>query len=126
MGCRLILQATLNVPERVAKLILLDGSCIGAGDPIEAEEQSRQHIANVGYRAMMESLFDAMFVDGADYFNTDLVRVSLQPGEATPWMERVQQHVPTAALDVISGVGHFPMLEVPDIVNNKMAAFIAG
>jgi pimeloyl-ACP methyl ester carboxylesterase len=41
-------------------------------------------------------------------------------------MERVQQHVPTAALDVISGVGHFPMLEVPDIVNNKMAAFIAG
>jgi pimeloyl-ACP methyl ester carboxylesterase len=178
MGCRIILQATLNVPERVAKLILLDGSCIGAGDPIEAEEQTRQHIANVGYRAMMESLFDAMFVDGADpalkdrilqrahqlpetigvpllsrsvgwdagkadaafaqvsqvpsyvlqstHFNTDLVRVSLQPGEITPWMERVQQHVPTAALDVISGVGHFPMLEVPDIVNNKMAAFIAG
>jgi len=51
--------------------------------------------------------------------NTELVRVSLQPGQITPWMERVQQHIPAAELDVISGVGHFPMLEVPAIVNEK-------
>ncbi len=175
MGCRIIMQATLNAPERVAKLILLDGSCVGANDPQAAEQQTRQHIAKVGYRTMVESLFESMFVEGADpalkdriiqrahelpeavgttlfsrlvawdagkvdaalaqikvptyvlqstYFNTELVRVSLQPGEVTPWMERVQQHVATAELDVISGVGHFPMLDVPDIVNAKMAAFI--
>ncbi|WP_089939752.1 alpha/beta fold hydrolase [Candidatus Entotheonella palauensis] len=176
MGCRVVIQATLNAPERVAKLILLDGSCVGANDPQEAEQQTLQHIANVGYRTMVESLFEAMFVEGTDpalkdriiqrahelpeavgtplfsrlvgwdagkvdaalaqikvptyvlqstYFNTELVRVSLQPGEITPWMERVQQAVPMAELDVISGVGHFPMLEVPDVVNEKMAAFIS-
>jgi pimeloyl-ACP methyl ester carboxylesterase len=176
MGCRVIVHATLKAPERVAKLILLDGSCVGANDPREAEQQIRQHIADVGYRTMLESLFDAMFVDGTDpalkdriiqrahelpeavgtslfsrlvgwdagvadaalaqinkvptyvlqstYFNTELVRVSLQPGQITPWMERVQQHIPAAELDAISGVGHFPMLEVPEIVNAKMAAFI--
>ncbi len=175
MGCRVIIQATLNAPERVAKLILLDGSCVGANDPREAEQQTRQHIAEVGYRTMVESLFEAMFVEGTDpalierivqrahefpeaigtplfsrlvrwdagqvdsalsqikvpiyvlqstYFNTELVRVSMAPGEITPWMARVQQQVEMTALDVISGVGHFPMLEVPDIVNAKMAAFI--
>ncbi len=64
------------------------------------------------------------YVLQSTYFNTELVRVSLPPGEITPWMERVQNHVAMTELDVISGVGHFPMLEVPDIVNAKMAAFI--
>ncbi len=71
MGCRVIVQATLNAPEWVAKLILLDGSCVGANDPQEAEQQTRQHIANVGYRAMVQSLFDAMFVDGSDLSQKD-------------------------------------------------------
>lgn len=175
MGCRVVIQATLDAPERVAKLILLDGSCVGENDPQEAEQQVRQHIADVGYSTMVESLFAAMFVDGSDpalkhrliqrahelpeaigaslftwlvgwdagkvdaalaritvptyvlqstYFNTQRVRVPLKPGEVTPWMERVQQHVPSTELDVISGVGHFPMLEVPDMVNEKMAVFI--
>ena len=176
MGCRVVMQAMLDAPSRVAKLILLDGSCVGAGDPQAAEQQTRQRIADTGYHAMMEAFFDDMFVDGADpalknrivqralqlpeaigaplfsrivrwdagkadatlaqinipifvlqstYFNTELARVSLKPGETTPWMERVQQHIPTATLDVISDTGHFPMLELPDIVNDKMAAFIA-
>jgi pimeloyl-ACP methyl ester carboxylesterase len=66
MGCRVAIQATLNAPERVDKLILLDGSCVGADDPQEAERQTRQHLADTGYRNVVESLFEAMFVDGAD------------------------------------------------------------
>lgn len=177
MGCRVVMQAMLDAQARVVKLILLDGSCVGADDPQAAEQQIRQRIADTGYRAMVEGLFGDMFVDGTDpalkdriaqralqlpeaigaplfsritswdagkadatlaqikiptfvlqstYLNSDLVRVSLKPGDMTPWMERVQQHVPTATLDVISNAGHFPMLELPDIVNEKMAAFIAG
>jgi len=58
------------------------------------------------------------------YLNTAHVRVSLQPGEDTPWMRLVQDRVKDAELEVISGAGHFAMLEAPDIVNEKMRAFI--
>jgi len=58
------------------------------------------------------------------YLNTAHARVSLQPGEDTPWMRLVQDRVKDAELDVISGVGHFSMLEAPDIVNERMRAFI--
>jgi pimeloyl-ACP methyl ester carboxylesterase len=176
MGCRIIVQATLDAPERVAKLILLEGSRVAENDPQVAEQQMREHIEKVGYAAMVELLFADMFVDGSDptlkqriiqralklpetvgaqlfvrlvgwdagkadaalaqitipayvlqstYLNTQRVRVPLEPNEITPWMELVQQHVPTTELDVISGVGLFPMLEAPDIVNEKMRAFIA-
>ncbi len=176
MGCRIIVQATLDAPERVAKLILLEGSRIAGNDPQAAEQQMREHIEKVGYAAMVESLFADMFVDGSDptlkqriiqralklpetigaqlfvrlvgwdagkadaalaqitipayvlqstYLNTQRVRVPLEPNKITPWMELVQQHVPTTELDVISGVGHFPMLEAPDMVNEKMRVFIA-
>ncbi len=176
MGCRVIVQATLDAPERVAKLILLEGSRIAENDPQAAEQQMQEHIAEVGYAAMVESLFADMFVDGSDptlkqriiqralklpetigaplfgrlvgwdagkadaalaqitvptyvlqstYVNTQRVRVPLEPDEITPWMELVRKHVPNSELDVISGVGHFPMLEAPDMVNEKMRAFIA-
>jgi pimeloyl-ACP methyl ester carboxylesterase len=58
------------------------------------------------------------------YLNTAHARVSLQPGEDTPWMRLVQVRVKDAELDVISGVGHFSMLEAPGIVNERMRAFI--
>jgi pimeloyl-ACP methyl ester carboxylesterase len=65
------------------------------------------------------------YVLQSTYLNTQRVRVPLEPNEITPWMELVQQHVPTTELDVISRVGHFPMLEAPDMVNEKMRVFIA-
>lgn len=58
------------------------------------------------------------------YLNTAHVRVSLQSGDVTPWMRLVQDRTQDAELDVIGGVGHFSMLEAPDIVNEKIQAFI--
>ena len=34
MGCRVVLQACLDAPERVAALALVDGSFLGASDPV--------------------------------------------------------------------------------------------
>lgn len=66
MGCRVIVQAALDAPDRVAKLILLDGSRIGENDPQEAEQNMRQHIAKVGYTQMMEAFFANTFVEASD------------------------------------------------------------
>lgn len=58
------------------------------------------------------------------YLNTERVRVPLQPGEDTPWMRLVHDRVKDAALAVISGVGHFSMLEASDDVNERIRAFV--
>jgi pimeloyl-ACP methyl ester carboxylesterase len=52
-------------------------------------------------------------------------RQLLQPGASTPWLELVRRHVPTAQIEIVSGVGHFAMLEAPQAVNQILAAFVA-
>jgi pimeloyl-ACP methyl ester carboxylesterase len=66
-----------------------------------------------------------MLILQSTYINTDRVRIPLQPGVTTPWFELVRQHVPTAQIEIVSGVRHFPMLEAPEVVNQTLATFIA-
>ena len=56
MGCRVVLQAYLNAPERVAALALIDGSNLGADDPVS--------IAN--YPDFARSLFTSMFLSPSE------------------------------------------------------------
>jgi pimeloyl-ACP methyl ester carboxylesterase len=58
------------------------------------------------------------------YINTERVRVPIQPGVTTPWLELIQYHVPKAWIEIVSGVGHFSMLEAPEAVNQIIAAFV--
>lgn len=176
MGCRVVLQAYLDAPERVAGLILVDGSCVGQDDPRKAEQDMRQHISDVGYTVMVRELFADMFLKGrhealkqrlinraltlpeavgaplfarlvawdagqmgvalsqvrvpllalqSTYLNPERVRLPLQPGDTTPWTERLHRDVPTSQIQIISEAGHFPMLEVPETVNQAIAAFVA-
>lgn len=176
MGCRVVLQAYLDAPQHVAGLVLLDGSYMGQGEPQAVEQQTAQHMRDVGYVALIQTLFADMFVEesptvmkerimaralalpeevgiplfsrlmGWDarhmesalaqvavpllvlqstYVNPERVRVSLQPGATTPWTDLVRQRVPTAQIEILPHLGHFPMLEAPQTVNQSLAAFIA-
>jgi pimeloyl-ACP methyl ester carboxylesterase len=176
LGCRVVLQAYLEAPQRVAGLVLVDGSRLGTGDPLAAEQAMHQQMQTLGYTAMLEGLFASMFLEGSDpalkqrilsralalpeaigavlfprlvgwdarymdaalsqvavpllvlqstYVNPQRVRVPLQPGASTPWLELVRRHVPTAQIEIVSGVGHFTMLEAPEAVHQMLAAFVA-
>jgi pimeloyl-ACP methyl ester carboxylesterase len=61
MGCRVVLEANRIAPERVAGLVLVDGSRAGSGDPDAAEATARAHIQKTGYAAWAEDLFRQMF-----------------------------------------------------------------
>jgi pimeloyl-ACP methyl ester carboxylesterase len=52
MGCRVVLQAYLNAPERVAAIVLIDGSFQGSRPPVAIED----------YPEFARSLFEGMFL----------------------------------------------------------------
>ena len=66
MGGRVVLQAYVEAPERVAGLVLVDGSRLGTGDPQTIEQAVRQQIRAVGDTAFLRGFFDGMFLAGSD------------------------------------------------------------
>jgi pimeloyl-ACP methyl ester carboxylesterase len=66
MGCRVVLQAALDAPQRVAGLVLIDGSRIGTGDPAAAEAAAAQAVAATGYGPFAQGLFEGMFLPTSD------------------------------------------------------------
>ncbi|HJS78426.1 MAG TPA: alpha/beta hydrolase [Burkholderiales bacterium] len=61
MGCRVVLEANRIAPERVAGIVLIDGSRVGSGDPDGAEAAASAQIEQNGYQAWAQDLFRQMF-----------------------------------------------------------------
>jgi pimeloyl-ACP methyl ester carboxylesterase len=61
MGCRVVLEANRLAPERVAGIVLVDGSRLGSGDPQAAEASSRAAIETKGYPVFAADFFRQMF-----------------------------------------------------------------
>jgi pimeloyl-ACP methyl ester carboxylesterase len=83
MGCRVVLKANRLAAERVAGIVLIDGSRAGSGDPDAAEKAARAAVEKTGYAAFAESLFRQMFFSpspGADAIVERALRQSLQFG----------------------------------------------
>ena len=172
MGCRVVLQAYGADPERIAGLVLVDGSFLGAAGE-SAEKAAREALAARGYANFARSMFAEMFLaPGADaqriieravrmpeaigaslfpkmvawdanhaaaalarvktpllviqstYLNSERKRVPLKLGQSTPWLDLVRELAPHAEIRIVTGSGHFPMLDNPGAVNPAIAAFV--
>ncbi len=53
-------------------------------------------------------------------------RVPLEPGQSTPWVDRVLARYPGTRVEIVPGVGHFTMLEASERVSGLIAEFAAG
>ena len=57
--------------------------------------------------------------------NASSERFSLKRGDTTSWLELVRGLVPAARIEIISGYGHFVMLEAPDATSELIDSFAA-
>jgi pimeloyl-ACP methyl ester carboxylesterase len=62
MGCRVVLEANRLIADKVAGVVLIDGSRLADRDPDAAQAAARASIDKVGYPAFAENLFRQMFV----------------------------------------------------------------
>lgn len=171
MGCRVVLEANRLIADKVAGLVLVDGSRLADRDPDAAQAAARAAIDKVGYPAFAENLFRQMFVaasptaeaivrravDSSQAFgrtlwacmarwdagsmdaafsavrapllaiqtttrDANLKRTPLKAGETSPWLDYLRSK--GARAEVIPGVGHFPQIEQPEIVNRLIAGFL--
>jgi len=79
MGCRVVLEAARLAPERVAGIVLIDGSRLGSGDPDAAEAAARAAIEKAGYRAFAENLFRQMFFSPSPLAEAIVARALRRP-----------------------------------------------
>ena len=105
MGCRVVLEANRVAPERVAGIVLIDGSRAGSGDPDAAEAAARASIEQTGYKAWAEHLFRQMFfkqTPAAERLVQRAVRQSAEIGAALwPRMARWDAAVLETALAAV-------------------------
>lgn len=92
MGTRVVLEATRIDPERVAALVLIDGSRQASGDSDAAEAAMRAAIEATGFAAFRENAFRQMFFRWSGEAEALLARskkLSAEAGAAL-WMRMVR------------------------------------
>ncbi|MFC1860538.1 alpha/beta fold hydrolase [Chloroflexota bacterium] len=59
-------------------------------------------------------------------YSANYERISLKKGDTTPWLQLVNKLVPSAKIKIMSGYGHFVMLEAPDAISKLINSFASG
>ena len=118
MGCRVVLEANRLAPERVAGIVLVDGSRSGAGDPDAAEAAARAQIEQPGYVAWAESLFRQMFFESTPASERLVARAVRQSAEigAALWPRMARWDA--ATLEPALAAVRAPVLVIQTTVRN--------
>jgi pimeloyl-ACP methyl ester carboxylesterase len=84
MGCRVVLEANRLIAEKVAGIVLVDGSRNATSDPEGAERSARAIVDKMGYAAFAESLFRQMFFTPSPEADAIVARALKQSAEFGP------------------------------------------
>jgi len=112
MGTRVVLEANRLVPERVAGIVLIDGSRSGSGDPDAAEAAARTAVEKAGYPAFAEHLFRQMFFKPSPEADAIVARALRQSAEFGPLLWPSMARWDAAEMDAALAAVRAPLLAI--------------
>ena len=118
MGCRVVLEAARLDPERVAGLVLIDGSRTGSGDPDKAEAAARAAVEKAGYAAFAEDLFRQMFFQPSALAEAVVVRALRQSAQFGPSLWPAMARWDAATMDAALAAVQAPVLVIQTTTRN--------
>ena len=75
--------------------------------------------------AALERVDRPLFVLQTTYVNERRERAPMSAEQTTPYFDFVRAKVPTARIEVLPGLGHFPQIDAPAETNRLLASFVA-
>jgi pimeloyl-ACP methyl ester carboxylesterase len=118
MGCRVVLEAASLDPQRVAGLVLIDGSRTGSGDPDKAEAAARAAVEKAGYPAFAEALFRQMFFKPSELADAIVARAVRQSAEFGPVLWPGMTRWDAARMDAALAAVKVPVLAIQSTTRN--------
>jgi pimeloyl-ACP methyl ester carboxylesterase len=117
MGTRVVLEAnrlllSAHYPERVAGIVLIDGSRSGSGDPDAAEAAAHAIIEKDGYPAFAEHLFRQMFFQRSAEADAIVARALRQSAEFGPLLWPSMARWDAAEMDAALAAVRAPLLAI--------------
>jgi len=112
MGTRVVLEANRLVPERVAGIVLIDGSRSGSGDPDAAEAAAHAAIEKAGYPAFAGHLFRQMFFKPSSEADAIVARALRQSAEFGPLLWPSMARWDAAEMDAALAAVRAPLLAI--------------
>jgi pimeloyl-ACP methyl ester carboxylesterase len=112
MGTRVVLEANRLVPERIAGLVLIDGSRSGSGEPDAAERAAREAVDSQGYPAFAEQLFRNMFFTPSAEADAIVARAVRQSREFGPLLWPSMARWDAARMDAALAAVRSPLLAI--------------
>lgn len=129
LGCRVVLQAYRRAPARATALVLVDGSRMGTGDPVQAADAMRAAIDFAGYPAFAEALFSGMFLTRTPTAVSVIERAKRLPAAIGSALFPAMVRWDAAHMDAALGAVRVPLLVIQCTTINaerKRVALKAG
>jgi len=118
MGCRVVLEANRLIPERVAGMVLVDGSRNATADPQAAESAARATVDKLGYAAFAETLFRQMFFKPSAQADAIVTRAVKQRAEFGPELWPRVTRWDAGEMDAAVAAARAPVLAIQSTTRN--------
>jgi pimeloyl-ACP methyl ester carboxylesterase len=119
MGCRVVLEAARLIPDKIAGVVLVDGSLNATSDPQGAEAAARATVEKLGYARFAEALFRQMFFKPSPEAEAIVARAVKSSAEFGPHLWPRITGWDAGSMDVAFAALRAPVLAIQSTTRNS-------